>query len=150
MLVLIGIFLAGGVTGALVIVRFGHRWVARHAGPEQWGPNHLKRLTEHLDLKPEQAELIQPIIHRHAEELNRVRATSLAETRGIFDRMEQEISAQLTPEQRAKFEQMNKEMRERAKRFLPDRRPRSPGENEPHPGEPGKPDGPPPDKPPGG
>jgi uncharacterized membrane protein len=157
-LVLAGIFLAGGVTGAFVFMRFGHQWMARRPGPEQWAPNHLKRLVERLELKPEQAELIRPIVRRNMDELNRVRTESMAETRSIFQRMEQEISAQLTPEQRAKFEQMNKEFRERAKRFMPDRqnRPAGPGgprpEQEPPAGEPGKPsDGPPPpEKPPGG
>ena len=135
-LVLLGIFVAGGVTGGLVTIRFGHRWLARHPGPEQWGPNHLKRLGERLDLKPEQTELIRPIVRRHMEELNRVRTNSLAETKSIFDRMDQEISAQLTPEQRAKFEQLNKEMRERARKFLPDHRMHPPGPD----GRPGEPE----------
>ena len=155
-LVLLGIFIAGGITGAFVMMRIGHQMLAHRPGPEQWAPNHLKRLVERLDLKPEQAELIRPIVHRNMEELNRLRSSSLAETKSIFERMEREISAQLTPEQRTKFEQLNKEMRERAKKFFPDRRNHPPGpgahgDREPHAGEPGKPDGesPPPDKPPG-
>jgi uncharacterized membrane protein len=161
-LVLLGIFVAGGVTGAFVMIRVGHRMIANRPPPEQWERNHLKRLAERLDLKPEQLEQIRPIVRRNMEELTRLRATSLAETKTIFERMEQEISAQLTPEQRVKFDQLNKEMHERAKKFLPERRPHPEGpggprsEREPPPpsGEPGKlgsepPPPPPADKPSG-
>jgi uncharacterized membrane protein len=145
-LVLLGIFLAGGVTGAFVMLRIGHQWIAHRPGPEQWAPNHLKRLVERLDLKPEQAEAIRPIVHRNMEELSRLRIESMADIKRVFERMEREVSAQLTPEQRTKFEQLNKEMRERAKRFTPDRK------NRPGAGpqaDPAKPDAGPPEKPPG-
>ncbi len=156
-LVLVGIFLAGGVTGAFVVLRLGRQWMAHRPGPEQWAPNHLKRLVDRLDLKPEQVELIRPIVHRNMERLNRLRAEAVTETRSVFERMEQEVSAQLTPEQRVKYDQMNKEFRERARRFMPDRQNRPPGPGGPHPGrerpegEPDKPPGEPPpaDKPPG-
>jgi hypothetical protein len=41
--------------------------------------------------------------------------------------MQREISERLTPEQRIKYEQLNKEMRERAKKAMPDRKHRSGG-----------------------
>jgi Spy/CpxP family protein refolding chaperone len=120
-LVLSGIFLAGVATGAFATKRFGREWVTHRPGPDQWAPNHLKRLAERLDLKPEQIELIRPIVHRSMEELNRLRAESMAGTRTVFERMEKEISEQLTPEQRTKFEQLNREMRERARKVAPER-----------------------------
>jgi hypothetical protein len=158
-LLLLGIFIAGGVTGAFVMLRIGRELVARRAMPEQWAPQQLKRLTERLDLKPEQVEQLRPIVRRNMEEMGRLRNYSVREARGIFERMEREISEQLTPDQRIKFEQMNTEMRERARRFLPDRPNRlfGPGglrsERERPMGEPGKPADeppPPPDKPAGG
>lgn len=156
-LVLIGIFVAGGVTGAFVMMRLGHRMVSHRPGPEQWAPSHLKRLMQRLELKPEQGEAIRPIVHRHMEDLTRLRTESMADIKRIIERMEREISAQLTPEQRTKFEQLNKEMRERAKKFSPERKNRLPGpgglrgEREPRSGEPGEPEGEAlPGKPPGG
>jgi len=139
-LLLVGIFVAGSITGAFVTLRFGRDWVARRPGPEQWAPNHMKRLMERLDLKPEQVEQIRPIVHRNMEELNRVRNDTMAETKGVFERMEREIAERLTPEQRIKFDQLNKEMRERAKRFTPDRQTGAGGP---------RPDRDPPEKPPG-
>ena len=148
-LVLLGIFIAGGVTGAFVTLRVGRHLIANRPGPEQWARNHLERLVKRLDLKPEQAEVIRPIVNRHMEELSRLRNEQMTESRKVFEQMQQEISAQLTPEQRTKLEKFNKEMRERAKKFIQERKNRP---REPRAGEPGKPDGtpPPPDKPPGG
>ena len=130
---LVGIFLAGGVTGAFVMLRVGHDLVARRPRPEQWAPQQLKRLIDRLDLKPDQVELLRPIIHRNMEEISRLRSYSIQETRTIYERMEREISAQLTPEQRTKFEQLNKEMRERARKFMPDGPNRGPGLGGPRP-----------------
>ena len=142
-LVLAGIFIAGGVTGAFVVLRVGHPWMARRGGPDQWPANHLKRLSDRLDLRPEQVELIRPILRRNMDELTRVRTESMTEARVIIRRMEQEISAQLTPEQRVKYDLLNQELRERVRRFMPDRPNRPPGLGGP------RPEGPP-DIPPGG
>jgi Spy/CpxP family protein refolding chaperone len=161
-LLLTGIFVAGGVTGAFVGMKVLQARVAQRPGPEQWAPWHLKRLAERLDLKPEQQEELKPIIKRNMDELNRLRAYSMNETRTVFERMNREISEKLTPEQRATFEQQNQEFRERAKKFGfgqggprgekgerppggPDHPPIGPEKDKaPAPG-----DKPPPDKPPG-
>ena len=111
-LLLTGIFLAGGVTGAFVMMRVGREMASRRPMPEQWAPMHLKRLVERLDLKPEQMELLRPIVRRNMEELNRLRAYAMAETRTVVERMQREVAEKLTPEQRVKFEQMNRELRE--------------------------------------
>lgn len=151
-LLLTGIFIAGGVTGAFVMKRVGREMLARRAAPEQWAPQQIKRLMDRLDLKPEQMEAVRPIVRRNMEQLNRLRTYSMAETKSIMEQMQREIAAELTPEQRAKFEQMNKEMRERVKKFTNDRSPGGPRhERSRPPGEPGKTpeNAAPPEKPPG-
>lgn len=120
-LVLAGIFVAGMVTGAFGTLRFGRDWVTKRPGPDQWAPNHLRRLSERLDLLPEQQDQLRPIVRRNMEELSRVRNECLVATKSVFERMEREISERLTPEQRVKYEQLNKEMRERAKKVVPER-----------------------------
>ena len=115
-LLLAGIFVAGGVTGAFVGMKVIQTRTQR-PGPEQWAPWHLKRLTERLDLKPEQQEELRPIIKRNMDELNRLRAYSMNETRTVFERMDREIAEKLTPEQRALFDKQNQEIRERARKF---------------------------------
>jgi Spy/CpxP family protein refolding chaperone len=153
-LLLLGIYIVGGVTGAFVMARVIHERVAHRPMPEQWAPMQLKRLAERLDLSADQQAQLEPIVKRNMDELRKLRTYSMAETRTVFERMEREIAEKLTPEQRAKYEQMNKEMRERGRRFWQNRPPGGPGgprfdrefERERHPGEPGRP---PPEKPPG-
>ncbi|MDI1319293.1 MAG: hypothetical protein PSW75_03740, partial [bacterium] len=120
-LLLTGIFIAGGVTGAFVTLKVVREKFAQRPMPEQWAPMHLKRLAERLDLKPEQMEQLRPIIKRNMDELNRLRTYAMGETKVVFERMEREVGEKLTPEQRTKFEQMNKDFRERARQFGADR-----------------------------
>jgi Spy/CpxP family protein refolding chaperone len=151
-LLLTGIFIAGGVTGAFVMKRVGREMLARPAAPEQWAPQHVKRLMDRLDLTPEQLEQVRPIVRRNMEQLNRLRTYSWSEGKSIMEQMQRDIAALLNPEQRAKFEQMSKEMRERVKKSSHDRPPGGPRSERPRaPGEPGKPEGepPPPERPPG-
>ncbi len=111
-IVLLGIFAAGGVTGGFVTLRVCKNKILNRPVPEEWAPKHLKRLVDRLALTPEQQEQIRPIVRRNMEQLNRVRNQSMAETQTVVEGMQRDISAQLTPEQRTKFEQMNRELRE--------------------------------------
>jgi hypothetical protein len=151
-LALLGIFLAGGVTGTFVTLRFGRDWVVKRPGPEQWEASHMKRLSERLGLAQSQQEELRPIVRRNMEELSQVRSHCITATKAVFEQMERDISQKLTPEQIVKFEKLNKEMRERARKVVPEKnnRPAAPGG--PPPGEPEKKGGeePPPAKPAGG
>lgn len=111
-IVLIGIFAAGGVTGGFVTLRVCKNKILNRPVPEEWAPKHLKRLVDRLALTPEQQEQIRPIVRRNMEQLNRVRNHSLAETQTVVEGMQRDISEQLTPEQRTRFEQMNLELRQ--------------------------------------
>lgn len=157
-LLLTGIFLAGAVAGGFVTLEVGKGMLRKRMAPEHWGPARLKTLERELDLSPRQVEQLKPIVRRDVEDLNRLRQQGFQETRRILERMERDIAAILTPEQKAKFEKFNEERRERARRmFEQQRRERSEkGERRgPPPGEPGpRGDAPPPpppaDKGPGG
>lgn len=128
MFALFGIFVAGGVTGTFVTLRFGREWVVKRPGPDQWAPNHLRRLTERLDLRPDQQEQLRPIVRRNIEELSRLRNDCISATKTVFERMEREISEKLSPEQRIQYDKLNREMRERARKFVPERK-RPPGKD---------------------
>lgn len=149
---LLGIFIAGGVTGTFVTLRFGREWVVKRPGPDQWEGNHMKRLSERLNLEPKQQEELRPIVRRNMEELSQVRNGCMTATKAVFEQMEREISEKLTPAQLVKYEQLNKEMRERAKKVVPDKNSKPLGSGgPPPPGEPAKTgDDAPPPKPPGG
>jgi Spy/CpxP family protein refolding chaperone len=156
-LLLTGIFVAGGITGSFVTVRVVRNWAKRVAQPEQWGPNRLDMLTKRLDLTPEQIERIRPLIKRDMEDLAFIRQTGFREARRILERMELDIAAELTPPQKEKFDQLNKEFRERMQRFIhtpggpggPRPRGGPPPADQPQPAQPGGQEGQPPPKPPG-
>lgn len=120
-LVLLGIFIAGALTGGAIVVRVGRTMAVKHAMPDQWTPMQMKRLVDRLDLTPEQMDQLRPIVRRNMNDLNRLRTYTFTETRSTIERMERDIAEKLTPEQRERFERMNKEMRERAQRFQQER-----------------------------
>lgn len=147
-LLLTGIFLAGLVAGSFGTARLAKEFGGpKRSAPDQWSSGKLKVLTERLDLTPSQVEQLRPIMKRDTDELNRLRESSMKETQRVFQRMESDIAALLTAEQKVKFDELNKEMRERMQKIMKDRRPGGFGG-------PGRPPGdlpppPPPDKPPG-
>jgi len=110
--VLFGIFAAGGVTGGFVGLRVCKNTILNRPVPEEWAPKHIKRLVDKLGLTPEQLEQVRPIVRRNMEQLNRVRNYALAETQTVVSIMQRDIAEVLTPEQRTKFEQMNRELRD--------------------------------------
>jgi len=153
-LVLIGIFAAGGVAGGFVTLRVLRDKFVNRPVPEEWAPRHLKRLNERLALTPEQQEQLRPIVRRHMEQLNRIRNRSMEETKTVVESMQSEITERLTAEQRIKFEQMNRELREmREARDKAEKARRANGERSDDGARPPKDrppgDRPPPDKPPG-
>lgn len=134
-ILLLGIFVAGGVTGGLVTLRIWKEKMGNRPVPEEWAPRHLKRLSDRLALTPAQQEQLRPVVRRNMEQLGRVRNTFVADTQTVVEAMQQEIAQMLTPEQRDKFAQMNREVRdaresrekaERAKRPKPSHPAREP------------------------
>ena len=116
--VLVGIFLAGGVAGAFIALAMEKSDGRRRAGPDQWVPARMKTMVERLELTPEQVERIRPIMKREGEELGKLREHSIRETRLAFERMEKDISSELTPEQKVKYEALNNEIRERTRKMM--------------------------------
>lgn len=153
-IVLLGIFVAGGVTGGFFTARVCKSKMVNRPVPEEWAPKAMKRIVDRLELTPAQQDEIRPIIRRNMEELNRVRNHSMATTQTVVEAMQREISERLTPEQRVKYEQMNRELREaREKREKEEREKRlnldkSLGEKQP-PKDSGKDKAKAPEKPPG-
>lgn len=155
-LLLTGIFLAGAVAGGFVTLEVGKGMMRKRMAPENWGPARLKMLEKQLDLSSDQIERLKPIIRRDVEDMNRLRQQGFQETRRILERMENDIAAILNPEQKEKFQKLNAEMRERARRMIEQRRSErlekgerpDKGEHRgPPPGAPDSHDGPPPPPP---
>lgn len=140
-LLLAGIFLAGGVVGGAVTLHFVREFAQRRAEPEQWGPARLRMLAHRLELTPAQIEQLRPVVRRNMDDLAHIRQDGMRDTRRVLQRMEQDIAAVLTPEQREKFARLNAELRERSRQMMERRRMERRG--------PGAGDGPPPPPPDG-
>lgn len=165
-LVLAGIFVAGAVSGVFLapVLRFrGH--ATMHRSFHERG---MERLERALDLTPAQRSQVAELMRQTGLELEKQRREAWSGSAKLLDELNAKIAAELTPEQRVKFENFRNAQRERLQRRFGDRDPRrhpSPGSMPPpgdapppdgmHPdadrhGEfPPPPDGPPPDMPPG-
>ena len=113
-LIFTGVFVAGAVSGGPLAMRF-----MRPDRPE-WRRGLrlqvMERLEEELGLTTEQKTKVQPVVLRAQEETQRLRRENIKNIAVVMDRMHAEISAELTPEQRVKLEDMRKRFRERAER----------------------------------
>ena len=147
-LVLIAIFSTGLAGGWLVERHIARRQVQRPPPPEVWVARQIERVTGEVQLTPEQKERIRPIITANIDQLIKLRRQAI----DILDLMGKQIAAELTPEQRAKYEKILQERRDaremRGARRRADGAPPGGGEPPPEPGDhppplppPGKPDG---------
>lgn len=129
---LVALFLAGGVTGAVLT----HKLDDKRPGPRgPGGPGgrgdrgdftlHIKeKLQTKLDLTPQQMEKIQPLLEKSGAELRKEHEESMKQFGKIIDDLNAQIVTVLTPEQKTKFEEMQKERREwEKKRFYGTNRP---------------------------
>jgi hypothetical protein len=99
--VVIGVFLAGALVGAGV-----ERWSRSRAelselpSPRGFG---VFLPLESLELTPEQQGKVDAILERHQQELETILRASYPRAKAVGDRLDAEIQAVLTPEQRRKF-----------------------------------------------
>lgn len=106
------VFLAGAIAGGFTYARFARTVVESRIRAEQFAASQMKRLEETLELTPEQIAKIKPVVDVTGDELGRMRRETIA----AFQQMEAGITKELTSEQREKFEEMQRRMRERRDR----------------------------------
>lgn len=103
------VFVAGVTTGGLL----SSLHMRRHfLGPPHSGAV-VDRMREHLrralDLTPEQAKKIAPIVDATAAKLEAIRVETAQRVRSAMEESEREISPQLTPEQQTKLQKLKLE-----------------------------------------
>ena len=115
-LAFIGIFVAGGITGAFVALRVQPSVTHRRAA-ERFTQQQFKSLAEELQLTSEQRERIRPIITSSGRQIQEHRREILS----ILQDMETQVRAQLTEEQRSRYDvvraQQLENLRNRRERF---------------------------------
>ena len=124
-LYLVAIFVAGGVTGAIIAVRTEKQIMAEPPRPERFEPRleprYLKeRFQTKLGLTPEQSTVIEPILEKMSQELKTTRMEATKRCSGILKTYYDQIARELTAEQRLKLDEMSKDRRENShRRFHP-------------------------------
>ena len=105
------LFAAGAVSGGALGV---YETKARLFQPQQEQDVALRmraRLQKRLELTPDQMAKLAPIIDSAAKDLHAIRTDNAQRVGKVFESAYSQISAILTPEQRVKLEQMQKEHR---------------------------------------
>ncbi len=117
-LVFVGIFCAGGVVGGFVSLLAARSFVQHRGGPAEFALFHKGRFdSDVFQLSPQQKTRINAIIDETSEELRKVRR----ESGRLYQSMETRIAAELSPDQRREFEEMQKRRQERRAKFAPGR-----------------------------
>ena len=103
------VFVAGVTTGGLLsTLHVRHHFLGPpHSG--EVGDRMREHLRRALDLTPEQAVKIAPIVDATSAKLESIRVETAQRVRNAMDESERQISPQLTPEQQKKLQKLKLE-----------------------------------------
>jgi Spy/CpxP family protein refolding chaperone len=101
------IFLAGAACGFFGAIHL-HQVFFAHMAADSMAQHMKERMRIELKLTPDQMQKISPIIDRAASQLKAARDQTMRTVHEIFSQTHHEIQPFLTPEQRAKLEEMEK------------------------------------------
>lgn len=104
-------FLLGAAAGGLGVGLYQERmgWWHRPRDPERARQFVLRRLTQELDLRPEQQQQVEGILREAGQEFARLREEIGPRMRDIRGRSRDKIRAILSPDQQTKFAALEKE-----------------------------------------
>jgi Spy/CpxP family protein refolding chaperone len=105
------IFVAGGISGGALGVYEAKSKLFSPPGEREMALHMRNRLRARLNLSPDQVAKIDPIIDNAASELRSIRAESWQRLNKVFEDSYAQVSAILTPEQRTRLDEMQKERR---------------------------------------
>ena len=75
----------------------------RHGGRKH---NSIERITESLNLTPEQKTKVQPILDQARPQIEDIRREALQKTKAVMDNVKAQIRPMLTPEQQQKLDEV--------------------------------------------
>ena len=112
----VAIFAAGGISGGALGVYETKSGLMGQRDQEVAG-RIMRRLQTRLALTPDQVGKITPIVQGAASDIHAIRRQSIQRIITVLDTAYGQISAVLTPDQRVKLDQMQKERREMMQRW---------------------------------
>ena len=111
-LYVVAIFLAGAGSGALITWRACQHRVVTPLPPTELGARLRGRFQSQLALTPEQARKIDPMIDQAMTRVQAIRTETANHVFANVSNLHEQVLLVLTPEQKAKFEQLERERRE--------------------------------------
>jgi Spy/CpxP family protein refolding chaperone len=100
------VFVAGVTTGGLLSTLHMRRHFLGPPHSGEMGDRMREHLRRALDLTPEQAAKIAPIVDAASAKLEAIRVETAQRVRNAMEESERQISPELTPEQQKKLHQM--------------------------------------------
>ena len=111
-LYVIAIFLAGGGSGAFITWQTCKSRVATPSSPAEIGARLRARFQSRLDLTPEQAQKISPLIDQAMRQVEVIRKETANHVFANVSNLHEQVLLVLTPAQKVEFEQLERERRE--------------------------------------
>jgi Spy/CpxP family protein refolding chaperone len=111
-LYVLAIFLAGGGSGALITWQVCQGRAATPPSPAEIGARLRARFQARLDLTPEQVQKIDPMIDQAMRQVEIIRAETASHVFANVSNLHEQVLLVLTPEQKAQFEQLERERRQ--------------------------------------
>src|ERR1041385_5233038 len=108
-LYLAAIFIAGGVTGWTIAARTTKEKMYSSIRSDEFAAHLRERVRSGLDLTPAQAAKIEPIIAKTCSEMKSIHRDTYKRISQFISNLNSQISAELTPDQKTRFEQMERE-----------------------------------------
>jgi Spy/CpxP family protein refolding chaperone len=109
------IFLGGLLSGVLLAPSLGRTFL-RPPLPGEMSRRMFERMQSRLNLTPEQATKIKPLVEETGAELDVMRRDTTARVSEKIARSNERISALLTPEQKVELKKMEEERKEHMRR----------------------------------
>ena len=107
----LAIFLAGGGSGTLIGWQVCRRTPVAPVPPAEIGARLRARFQSQLALTPDQAQKIDPMIDQAMRRVEAIRKETASHVFANVSNMHEQVLTVLTPEQRVRFEELERERR---------------------------------------
>jgi Spy/CpxP family protein refolding chaperone len=111
-LYVLAIFLAGGGSGALIGWQLCRRMPVAPVPPAELGARLGARFQSGLNLTPEQAQQIGPMIDQAMHRVEAIRKETASHVFANVSNLHEQVLLVLTPEQKVRFEELERERRD--------------------------------------
>jgi Spy/CpxP family protein refolding chaperone len=110
-LYVLAIFLAGGGSGALIAWQVSRRTPVAPLPPAEIGARLRARFQSRLELTPDQAKKIDPMIDQAMRQVEAIRKETASRVFANVSKLHEQVLTVLTTQQKAKFEELERERR---------------------------------------